>query len=113
MSSYGPDLRLLFPSFDLKLAEILNATLNVPQEACNHICEVLIIAGATTWNHFICDIYEYAYIVDEYGSELKYQAQTDPRSTSSLHKKNRCNQSEPPQPIRQQIIERSTTADDR
>eukprot|EP00536_Pseudo-nitzschia_multiseries_P010656 jgi/Psemu1/26651/gm1.26651_g len=83
MSIYGPDLRLLFPSFDSKLAEILNATLDVPQEACNHICEVLIRAGATTWNHFICDIHEYAYIVDEYGSELKYQAQTDPRSTST------------------------------
>eukprot|EP00536_Pseudo-nitzschia_multiseries_P013847 jgi/Psemu1/36665/gm1.36665_g len=76
------DLKSLFPSFDLKLAQVLNATLDVPQEACNHICEVLIIAGASTWNHFICVIYEYAYIVDEYGVELEYQAQTDPRSTS-------------------------------
>eukprot|EP00536_Pseudo-nitzschia_multiseries_P016772 jgi/Psemu1/47682/gm1.47682_g len=74
-----PDLKSLFPSFDLKLAHILHLTLDVPQEACNHICEALIIAGATTWNRFICVIYEYGYIVDLDGVE--YQAQTDPRST--------------------------------
>eukprot|EP00536_Pseudo-nitzschia_multiseries_P019274 jgi/Psemu1/59785/gm1.59785_g len=73
------DLKLLFPSFDSDLAHILHNTLDVPQEACNHICEALIIAGATTWNRFICVIYEYGYIVDLDGVE--YQAQTDPRST--------------------------------
>eukprot|EP00536_Pseudo-nitzschia_multiseries_P016111 jgi/Psemu1/44910/gm1.44910_g len=73
------DLKLLFPSFDSDLAHILHNTLDVPQEACNHICEVLIIAGATTWNRFICVIYEYGYIVDLDGVE--YQAQTDPRPT--------------------------------
>eukprot|EP00536_Pseudo-nitzschia_multiseries_P019133 jgi/Psemu1/59088/gm1.59088_g len=72
-----PDLKSLFPSFDLKLACILHLTLDVPQEACNHICEALIIAGATTWTRFICDIYEYGYIVD-----LEYQAQTGPHSIS-------------------------------
>eukprot|EP00536_Pseudo-nitzschia_multiseries_P010290 jgi/Psemu1/25503/gm1.25503_g len=45
MSIYDPDLSPLFPSFDSNLAHVLNATLNVPREACNHICEVLIIAG--------------------------------------------------------------------
>eukprot|EP00536_Pseudo-nitzschia_multiseries_P017134 jgi/Psemu1/49476/gm1.49476_g len=71
------DLKLLFPSFDLKLAHILHATLDIPQEPCNHICETLIIAGATTWTRFVCEIYEYGYIVD-----LEYQAQTGPRSIS-------------------------------
>eukprot|EP00536_Pseudo-nitzschia_multiseries_P009506 jgi/Psemu1/23381/gm1.23381_g len=79
MSIYDPDLSPLFPSFDSDLAHILHNTLDVPQEACNHICEVLIIAGATTWNRFICVIYEYGYIVALDGVE--YQAQTDPRPT--------------------------------
>eukprot|EP00536_Pseudo-nitzschia_multiseries_P015419 jgi/Psemu1/42488/gm1.42488_g len=71
------DLKLLFPSFDLKLAHVLHATLDAPQEACNHICEALTVAGATTWTRCICEIYECGYIVD-----LEYHAQTSPRSIS-------------------------------
>eukprot|EP00536_Pseudo-nitzschia_multiseries_P009617 jgi/Psemu1/23703/gm1.23703_g len=70
-----PDLKLLFPSFDLKLAHVLHATLDVPQEAHNHLCEALIPAGATTWTQFINEIHEYGYIAD-----LEYQIQTGYRS---------------------------------
>eukprot|EP00536_Pseudo-nitzschia_multiseries_P005269 jgi/Psemu1/12096/gm1.12096_g len=68
-------LKLLFPSFDLKLAHILHATLDVPQEAHNHLCESLIPAGATTWTQFIHEIHEYGYIAD-----LEYRVQTGYRS---------------------------------
>eukprot|EP00536_Pseudo-nitzschia_multiseries_P017846 jgi/Psemu1/52850/gm1.52850_g len=74
------DLKSLFPLFDLKLARILRSTLDVPQEPCNHICEALTIAGATTWTQCICKIYEYGYIVD-----LEYQAQTGHRSITGRH----------------------------
>eukprot|EP00536_Pseudo-nitzschia_multiseries_P019351 jgi/Psemu1/60223/gm1.60223_g len=40
------NLKSLFPSFDSKLAHVLHATLDVPQEACNHICEALILRPA-------------------------------------------------------------------
>eukprot|EP00536_Pseudo-nitzschia_multiseries_P013524 jgi/Psemu1/35422/gm1.35422_g len=77
MTIYDPDLRPLFPSFDLKLAHVLHATLDVPQEACNHLCEALILAGLTTWDRFITTIIDYGYVAD-----LEYHVQTGYRSIS-------------------------------
>eukprot|EP00536_Pseudo-nitzschia_multiseries_P016947 jgi/Psemu1/48574/gm1.48574_g len=71
------NLRLLFPSFDLKLARILHTTLDVPQEACNHLCEALILANLTTWDWFITTIIDYGYVAD-----LEYHVQTGYRSIS-------------------------------
>eukprot|EP00536_Pseudo-nitzschia_multiseries_P015926 jgi/Psemu1/44308/gm1.44308_g len=58
------NLKSLFPSFD-----------TCTRPTCN--TGSLIVAGATTWNRFICEIYEYGYLVG-----LEYQAQTGPRSIS-------------------------------
>eukprot|EP00536_Pseudo-nitzschia_multiseries_P015070 jgi/Psemu1/41169/gm1.41169_g len=71
------DLKLLFPSFDLKLARILHTTLDVPREACNHLCEALILANSTTWDWFITDIVGYGYVAD-----LEYHVQNGYRSIS-------------------------------
>eukprot|EP00536_Pseudo-nitzschia_multiseries_P008241 jgi/Psemu1/20007/gm1.20007_g len=71
------DLKLLFPSFDLKLARILHTTLDVPREARNHLCEALILAKSTTWDWFITDIIDYGYVAD-----LEYHVQTGYRSIS-------------------------------
>eukprot|EP00536_Pseudo-nitzschia_multiseries_P019491 jgi/Psemu1/60990/gm1.60990_g len=49
-----PDaLKSLFPSFDSELACILHTTLNVTQEAHNHLCEALIAANLTSWGGFV------------------------------------------------------------
>eukprot|EP00536_Pseudo-nitzschia_multiseries_P005097 jgi/Psemu1/11760/gm1.11760_g len=71
------DLKLLFPSFDLKLARILHTTLDFPREACNHLCEALILAKSTTWDWFITNIIDYGYVAD-----LEYHVQTGYRSIS-------------------------------
>eukprot|EP00536_Pseudo-nitzschia_multiseries_P014623 jgi/Psemu1/39514/gm1.39514_g len=50
------DLKSLFPSFDSELACILHTTLNVTQEAHNHLCEDLILANIKSWGRFVTSL---------------------------------------------------------
>eukprot|EP00536_Pseudo-nitzschia_multiseries_P004913 jgi/Psemu1/11253/gm1.11253_g len=50
------DLKSLFLSFDSELACILHTTLNVTQEAHNHLCEALIAANLKSWDRFVTSL---------------------------------------------------------